>query len=167
MPALGGRSPRSVVEKQEISIREHAYKMAEVEPVAWVSECKVAPEPADAPDNAIELRRDRQHGIEMSDRQKDYTCRCNLKRVRMCPLFGARDAPAHGNALTTLELIPGSALASSVRSVKGLRNRNGSHTSSSVPVLGFHRRMPVPDCNRAPCGASPASKNGSLTILPK
>src|SRR4051794_14702758 len=78
-----------------------------------------------------------------------------------------RADPAHAIVARELEFIPGSEFVALVRSLIGSRNLKGSHTSVSVPAVGFHRRMLVPACKRLPWGARPASKNGSFTILPR
>ena len=64
--------------------------MLVVEPVAWVGEGKVALETADSPRDSVQLRRDRDHRIEVPHRHEDHTRRRDLERVRVHPLLALK-----------------------------------------------------------------------------
>jgi hypothetical protein len=125
------------------------------------------------------LKRPIRHAIRSSCGEIAITVSRYLTDIRITPIgvtwseFACihsslwSEAPVQGKELAKSELFPGSVFDALVLSVNGSRKLKGSHTILSVPAAGFQRRMLLPACNRLPCGACPASKNGSLKILPR
>ena len=88
--AFSRRPTVPVIEKQEVTIGQHAGEVLVIELVARIGKGKIALETADSPCDPVEHRRNRDYRIEVPNGLQDLTCRRHLERIRMRPFFNGQ-----------------------------------------------------------------------------